>query len=129
MTSLLATPSTRSADCQQTQLYSFYMQYSSAIFREKTRRANFVSLCDSSPTVSEQASGSSRISLHLQFTVRNKFLMTLFYLILFHFISFIYLNLLYLLDSTLTSPYVLSVNLYFHIKKVVTYREEEEEEE
>ena len=55
--------------------------------------------------------------------------MTLFYLILFHFISFIYLNLLYLLDSTLTSPYVLSVNLYFHIKKVVTYREEEEEEE
>ena len=55
--------------------------------------------------------------------------MTLFYLILFHFISFIYLNLLYLLDSTLTSPYVLSVNLYFHIKKVVNYREEEEEEE
>ena len=42
------------------------------------------------------------------------------------FISFIYWDLLHLIDFPITSPYVLSVNLYFCIKKLVTYREEEE---
>ena len=54
--------------------------------------------------------------LRLQLTARNKFSMISFYLILFSFISFIYLNLLHLIDSPITSPYILSVNLYFCIK-------------
>ena len=81
--------------------------------------------------VSEQASGSSGISIPLQFQSGiNSQDIILSYFIPFHFVYlFIYLNLLYLIDSTLTSTYVLSVNLYFYIKKLVAYREEEEEEE
>ena len=44
----------------------------------------------------------------------------------YSFISFIYWDLLHLIDFPITSSYILSVNLYFCIKKLVTYREEEE---